>query len=457
MPKVSILVPVYNVAKYLPECLDSLINQTLKDIEIICVNDGSTDNSLDILNEYAEKDSRIKVISTKNFGYGYAMNKGVSAAKGDYIGILESDDFTANNMFEDLYKAAVDENADIVKSNYWNYRNGNKEFSDALKSGPFDKVFTPRLDGGQVFSYNPSIWSAIYKRDFIAKNNIKFNETPGASYQDTSFNFIVFACADRVILKKEAYICYRRDNESSSVNSGKKVYCVFDEYNFIDEYLSSRDKLHSEVKYLLPALAWNTYRWNYGRIAMDFKYEFLEKMVEHFYENLNNGDFNSKYWLNKDHFQEAMHILAAKNVFLYRVYVEFQKREALLSYVKNKILNADKVFIYGAGKVGREIATLLSIHRLSFDGFVVTNGAGNVEKVMDKDVMPLADLDQGATGANPLFLLSVKEREQSELMDVLGEQGYVNILPMTNELRKYLVAFEHYDIGTLVRELISKS
>lgn len=454
MPKVSVVVPVYNVEKYLPECLDSLIAQTLEDIEIICVNDGSTDSSLDIIGDYADRDARIKVISTENFGYGHAMNTGFNAAKGDYVGILESDDFTAKNMFEELYQTAVANAADIVKSNYWNYKNGNKEFSGALKHGPFDKVFKPLRAALEVFSYNPSIWSAIYKREFIVKNNIKFNETPGASYQDTSFNFIAFACAERVVLKEDAYICYRRDNEASSVNSGKKVYCVFDEYHFIEEYLSFKPQLHSEVESLLPAMAWSTYRWNYGRIAMEFKYEFLVKMIEYFYKAWNEGKINPAYWVNKDHLREAMHILADKNNFLYKVYAEIQKREALLSFLKCKVQNSDKVFLYGAGKVGCEIATMLSNQNLNFDGFVVTSGGSNFDEVMGKKVMPLSDIENNGVEEKSLFLLSVKEAGQPEIMSMLREKGYINVIPMTNDLRKYLVNFEHYDIGTLVRELI---
>ena len=457
MPKISVVVPIFNVAKYLPQCLESLINQTLKEIEIICVNDGSTDNSLDIINQFAEKDHRIKVISTENFGYGHAMNTGFAAASGDYVGILESDDFTASNMYEALYQTAVFNNADIVKSNYWDYRNGNKELVKSLLEGPYNKVFCPRQEAMELFACNSSIWSAIYKREFIVKNAIKFNETPGASYQDTSFNFIALACAERMVLKEDAYICYRRDNEASSVNSGKKVYCVFDEYNFIEEYLSSRDNLHSEVKYLLPALGWNTYRWNYGRIAMEFKYEFLKKMIEYFYNAFEEGKINPTYWLNKDQLKEAMHILADRNTFLYRVYAEIQKREALLGNLKYKVQNSDKVYIYGAGKVGCEIATLLDKQELNFDGFVVTNGAAKYDEVIGKQVMDLADIEKMSVGDNTLFLVSVKESTQPDIMLVLHEKGFYNIIPMTNELRKYLVAFEHYDLGMLVKELITKS
>lgn len=121
MAKISVVVPVYNVEKYLKECIDSIINQTLEDIEIICVNDGSTDSSLEILNDYAKKDSRIIVINKSNSGYGHTMNMGLNAATGEYVGIIESDDFADKNMFEDLYKLAKEYDADIVKGDWYNY------------------------------------------------------------------------------------------------------------------------------------------------------------------------------------------------------------------------------------------------------------------------------------------------------------------------------------------------
>ena len=121
MPKVSVVVPVYNVEKYLEQCLDSIVNQTLKDIEIICVDDGSTDKSGEILDKYVTEDDRVKVIHKKNSGYGNSMNIGFDAAQGEYIGIIESDDYAELNMFESLYECAVENNLDVVKSEYFFY------------------------------------------------------------------------------------------------------------------------------------------------------------------------------------------------------------------------------------------------------------------------------------------------------------------------------------------------
>ena len=120
-PSVSILVPCYNVEKYLNQCLDSIVNQTLKDIEIICINDGSTDSTLDIIKSYADKDKRVKIIDKPNEGYGKSMNRGLDAATGEYVGIVESDDWVDTDMFKKLYDIASKNDADIVKSDFYVY------------------------------------------------------------------------------------------------------------------------------------------------------------------------------------------------------------------------------------------------------------------------------------------------------------------------------------------------
>ena len=121
MDKVSVILPIYNVSQYLRQALDSVVNQTLRELEIICVDDGSTDDSLEIVREYAQKDSRIVVITGPNGGYGKAMNKGLDRATGEYIGILEPDDYVDLHMFEDLYRIAAENRLDLVKADFYRF------------------------------------------------------------------------------------------------------------------------------------------------------------------------------------------------------------------------------------------------------------------------------------------------------------------------------------------------
>ena len=222
MKKVSILMPAYNVESYISECMESVINQTLHDIEIICVDDGSTDSTGEILDEYADKDERIKVIHKSNSGYGCSMNIALQQATGEYIGIIETDDFAELNMYEELYDIAKRCNADVVKSNYFTYVSDpepKSNYFEVLETYDlYNKVFRPS-DHQEIFRVRPCIWTGLYRRDFLIENNISFTETPGASYQDTAFAFKIWASAERACLIKDAYLHYRIDNASSSVKS----------------------------------------------------------------------------------------------------------------------------------------------------------------------------------------------------------------------------------------------
>lgn len=283
MPKVSVLMPAYNVEDYIRECMDSVLSQTLTDIEVICIDDGSKDSTGSILDEYAAEDNRVSVIHKDNTGYGNSMNIGLDNATGEFIGIVETDDFIEKNMFERLYNLAVDKNVDVIKANYYDYFS--KKPEKCRKTGTLDiarqynKVFAPK-DNQRVFMVAPCIWSGIYKRDLIKKNDIRFTETPGASYQDTGFAFKIWSCADSVYLTEEAYLHYRRDNENSSVNSRGKAFCICDEYDEIEKFIERRGK--AEFEDIKNVVKFNHYRWNYRRLSDDFKHDFLMRIVREF-------------------------------------------------------------------------------------------------------------------------------------------------------------------------------
>lgn len=304
-PKVSIVVPIYNVEKYLHQCLDSVVNQTLKDIEIICVDDGSTDSSPAIIQEYIEKDSRVKVITKPNSGYGNSMNRGFDMAEGEYIGIVESDDYVEPDMFEKLYAAASENKLDVVKSGFYFYysvpeeRNEIYEIVSKARAGvtfcPASDFKSP-MEMVEFFNLKPSIWSAIYRRDFIRETGIRFNETPGASFQDTSFNFKVYALAKRVQLLKEAYLHYRQDNEASSVNNPDKVFCVCDEYEVIQEFLDTNPKYRSRLEFVSKRIKYDSYMWNLNRLVPKHRFMFIERIAEEFKTDFEKGRMNPKYF-----------------------------------------------------------------------------------------------------------------------------------------------------------------
>ena len=267
-PKVSVLVPVYNVERFLPQCLDALCGQTLRDIEIICINDGATDGSPTILHDYAVRDQRVRVIDKANSGYGASLNMGLSQAAGEYIGIIEPDDFPDKRMFKKLLKVAERTHADVVKCNYFNYFEGSDHLVENFAGLPYRRAFDP-VDYPQVVCSIPSIWTGLYRKTFLECEGISLRETPGAAFQDAGFSLKVWFAARTCALVKKPLLHYRMDNPGSSSKTTDKVFTVCEE----------------RARVLLPWLAvdkWGKYRWNFERISASEHVAFAQRMVDEY-------------------------------------------------------------------------------------------------------------------------------------------------------------------------------
>lgn len=278
-PKVSIVVPIYNVEQYLQQCLDSILDQTLSDIEIILIDDGSKDSSGSICDTYAAKDSRVRVSHQPNGGYGKAVNLGFSLAQGEYLGIIESDDFIKPEMFEKLYLAAVQHDADIVKSNfyrYWSIPTERSEKANLLKHFAKNTAVNAK-EYPDLYTTMPTVWSAIYKTSFIRQHKIDFLETPGASYQDAAFTFKIWLYAERAVFLDDAFLYYRQDNETSSINSKGKVYCVCDECAEVERLLKTDYAGNQQLWQLKDKFKFDKYNWNFWRLEDSLRKEFLQQ------------------------------------------------------------------------------------------------------------------------------------------------------------------------------------
>lgn len=300
IPRVSVLVPIFNVEKYLRQCLDSVASQSLKDIEIICINDGSTDSSPQIIEEYAKNDPRFVVINKTNSGYGDSMNRGLEKARGEYIGIVESDDWVDIDMFENLYALATKNDADVVKSNFYFYSglgNTNKKFA-LVNQVDSEKIIDP-IKTNSVFFPQAAIWTGLYKKSFLAKNSISFLPTPGASYQDTGFNFKVWASAKKAYLTNEAYLHYRIDNDNSSVKSKGKIFEVTGELK--EMYRFAKETKHFEqLKPILFQRKYEIYMWNYGRLTSDAAREFISYVHKELKSDKDSGLYDTTLLTRKE-------------------------------------------------------------------------------------------------------------------------------------------------------------
>ena len=290
MPKVSIVIPTYNVENYLHECMESVVNQTLRDIEIICINDGSTDGSLEILRKYADRDERVILIDKKNEGYGVGMNTGMDIATGEYIGIVEPDDFVPLTMYEDLYNIAKENELDFVKADFYRFtrdeRTGklNLVYNRLDSSGEnYNQVISP-FEKPYVTKFIMNTWSGIYRRQFIEEHHIRHNTTPGAAFQDNGFFWQTFMYAKRCMFLDRPYYMNRRDNPNSSVKNKEKVYCMNIEYDFIRDIFMQKEneKLWDRFKYYFNYKRYFSYLFTLGRISKEFKRGYVERISREF-------------------------------------------------------------------------------------------------------------------------------------------------------------------------------
>lgn len=213
---VSVVVPVYNTERYLPQCIESLINQTLKNVEFIFVDDGSTDHSVEIIEEYRRKDDRIQLIRQQNQYAGVARNNGMKHAKGKYIIFLDSDDFFDKNMLRDAYHCAEKNQTEIVLFNYRTYSDTSKSYTNKLTTKQhFPKgVFSGEDLGENLYTLcNAAPWNKLFLRAFVDSHHLQFQ--PLKKCNDTYFVYMALALAERMIHINKCYINYRVGNQSS--------------------------------------------------------------------------------------------------------------------------------------------------------------------------------------------------------------------------------------------------
>ena len=294
IPKISIVVPVYNVEAYLHECMESILQQTLYEIEVICIDDGSTDSSGIMLDEYAKKDPRVKVFHRVNGGYGKAMNYGISQSIGEYIGIVEPDDYIELNMFEVLYKFSKSNNLDFIKSNFKRFygEKNNRTFEDVpltTKKDFYGRIINPCKEP-IVLKLTMNIWTGIYNRSFIENHKICFHETPGASFQDNGFWIKTMTLAQRVYFIDEYFYMNRRDNPNSSVKNTEKALYVINEFKYIDDFLNNNPKNKSKIINYYVFVKLVGYLGVYNRSSTEQKILFLLEASKELKKHMEAGE-----------------------------------------------------------------------------------------------------------------------------------------------------------------------
>ena len=267
MPKISIIIPAYNVEKYLSQCLDSILAQTFKDFECICVNDGSTDNTLTILREYANKDNRIKIINQKNSGSSVSRNNGIKQALGQYISFIDADDWVTENYLEILYNKIIETDADIVRASYKFYHQK-------------DNVYE----------------SARIRRIHEIKDNTDIEK--GKTAEDCPFSSLVYLYAKKICFITDELYFYRRQVEGITANEQAQIVDAFDNFLELSRDLINRKFITKEIMNFLT----DTFIYKIGKISDSVSIDNKKRMLKQSTDNLkylqivsNNCNFFYKF------------------------------------------------------------------------------------------------------------------------------------------------------------------
>lgn len=330
MVEISVVIPIYNVEDYLEECLDSIVNQTFTDLEIICVNDGSKDNSLEILKEYAKKDDRIIVIDQENGGHAVATNVGMDRATGKYLFLMDSDDKLKLDALELTYNAAEEKDVDFVLFQAINYDDEKDQFYEAenysmnrVADFVGENVFSIDDIGELSFEIAVTPWTKLYNRKFIENSHIRFAE--GLIFEDNIFFWEVLIQAERIYFLRE-HLFYRRWYESSSTMAGDlrftdsiaintMIIDVFEKYGKLTDRFKNRSY---NRKVSLTFL-------RFTQIKPEFKETFFDEMQKNF-----------KYWVRDNEFYEYLQsIMLPRNKFLLESILKSKTAKELDYLVKN--------------------------------------------------------------------------------------------------------------------------
>ncbi|MBR0092025.1 MAG: glycosyltransferase [Lachnospiraceae bacterium] len=376
-PKLSVILPSLNVESYIEQAVGSVMNQSLREIEIICVDAGSNDGTREKLQSLSEQDSRIIIIDSEKKSYGYQMNIGIRSAKGEYIGIVETDDYIDGDMYEILYNRAISQNADVAKGVLYEvYETKSGEMTEFYidyirDSQSGEKILHPD-DNPEVHNWDGNIWNGIYKRNFLIHNNIFFNESAGAAFQDIGFQQLVLNEASSVLYIHNHFYHYRKERPGASTWNPKCLGYIYTEYRrLLEEKQIKSNHLKWVYMRMIPAYL---YELEKALIYSDFEMAGLDckEAVDWFFEKVNaaiEGGVLRLDDLDENHKSRFLEFKDNKGSFI----KSFREGvESLTSWIGrvDKIKGERKLIVFGAGGYGIQIARFLIRNGILISGFV---------------------------------------------------------------------------------------
>ena len=430
MKKVSVLIPTLNSIEYIQECLESVLHQTLKEIEIIVIDAGSTDGTIELINRYSKEDRRIRLIHSGKKSYGYQLNMGIKQAKGDYIGVVESDDAISSNMYSSLLKTAEKTDADYVKSGFYHYvrtKDGHEILvpENNVSAKVIGKVLKP-ADYKNLYLDDFYLWRGIYKRDFIIKNGIVFHETAGAAYQDIGFLYQVFTLSQKAVYLDGYYYRYRRNNIGSSTYSDKAISFLAEEYCYVLKcYAEKSDKewldffyrkLFIQCRSRIRLLAYHLRNIDPNQKPLLY----LQGLLK---EAFANKEVKLSAW---DTFLQMEFLMFIENISDYVQYCQFQisDKEAFINFMAGELKKHREIVLVSNSKV------LPFVYALIKD-----RGINNIVKICDNDQtqwgtqkmgLEIVSVEKGCIDSQDKAFIIANPRAKKELLMQLNSYGVKN-------------------------------
>ncbi len=424
---ISCVLPSLNVCSYIDQCLTSLVSQTFfPKLEVLLIDAGSTDGTLERLYAYEKEYPNIRVILSDKKSYGYQVNMGISEAKGDYIAILETDDYIRGNMYEVLYEKAQEFDLDYVKADYSSFvslSNGKEISKDIVTFADnmslYDQVIDPTFID-DVYKSDYLIWRGIYKTSFLKENGIRLRETPGAAFQDIGFVEKAISCADRAMYIKDALYCYRTDRPTASMNSGKAIIFSKDEFeNLFDEWKDRLPHIKGVYLYMFQSFVGNIIFLLKGKRIFDedvyLSYKWLKDKIDEVVSKgvITKDDVFPWVWEGYERICNDAEGLADELAQSER------PRTELVEACKK--LGNKKTIIFGAGNYGRECLVYLDSNGIKVDSFIdnkaetICEFAG-IPVVKPEDISDIADTTFVVANKNH-YEMMIKQLNQMGVQD----------------------------------------
>ncbi len=404
-PTFSIIIPIYNVEKYLTECLDSVFKQTYTCYEVICVEDASTDRSLDILEKYAKRDQIKLLINNQNKGLSYSRNRGLLEAIGEYVLFIDSDDYIDMNLLETISNEMESEEYDFIT-----FDSRVVYDSDACEICTYNptrkKTYARGLTGGDLYieqsangDYKPTVWQYCYRREFLNSNGITFDV--GRYNEDENFSFNVFIQAKNTLTIPKVMHSYRIREKSimSDINLRTRLLDNIDSFaEILADMIESRkfEGTHSRCAQLQVERWCSILITNYCRLTYEEKIIFDQQV-------------------SNDYFRDV----------IFNVIVGKKRASMFCKEAYDALNNAGYIYIFGAGKYAQKTIDRLKYSRYKISGIVVSDISSNpteyngykvnsIESVMNID--------------DALIIIAVAEKKQSEVLAFVNHAGLMNTL-----------------------------